>query len=65
MIETKIKDLIKGITKESIREMILDGEIKISEQSFNNDRKKIYLSVLDEKWLSNKSHYVVIDEVIK
>ena len=57
-----MEDLIKDIAKEAIGEMILAGEIKISEQSFNNDRKKIYLSVLDnKKWL----HYVVVDEVTK
>lgn len=64
--KSKIEDLIKGIAKEAIREMISADEIKISEQSFNNDRKKIYLSVLDDKkWINNKSHYVVVDEVKK
>lgn len=61
-----MEDLIKDIVKEAIGEMILAGEIKISEQSLNNDRKKIYLSVLDNKnCLNNKSHYVVVDEVTK
>ncbi|CEQ26774.1 hypothetical protein [Paraclostridium sordellii] len=61
-----MEDLIKDIVKEAIGEMILAGEIKISEQSLNNDRKKIYISVLDNKnWLNNKSHYVVVDEVTK
>lgn len=48
--------------------MILDDELRSDEKSFNNDRKKIYLSVLDsvdKKWKSNKLHYVVVDEVSK
>lgn len=68
MDKVTIEDLIKDIAKEAIREMITDGEIRISEQSFNNDRKKIYLSALDKvnkKWNSNTSHYVVVDEVMK
>ncbi|MDK2587448.1 hypothetical protein QOZ83_16535 [Romboutsia sedimentorum] len=66
--EYKEKGLIKSLAKEAIKEMILDDELKISEKSFNNDRKKIYLSALDsvdKKWKSNKSHYVVVDEVSK
>lgn len=63
-----LEGLLKSLAKEAIKEMILDDELRIDEKSFNNDRKKIYLSVLDsvdKKWKGNKLHYVVVDEVSK
>ena len=63
-----MEEMMKNIVKETIKEMVRNGELYLHEQSFgySNPSKKLQIAASDntmKKIIKNESKYVVVNEL--